>query len=282
MNKHEANMLIDKILSFDKASDKESVLSACAEFRLALNDGLVTVVEPYQVEDSSEESACHGWRLNVKVKQCIIKLFQLGDSVSYSGFFVDKDTTPPYKGGLKKGTRIVPGGTSCRDGVYIGENVIIMPPSFVNIGAFIDDDTMVDSNVTIGSCARIGKGCHISAGVTVGGVLEPATDFPNIIEDNVFVGAGSALLSGIILKKGVCVSAGVTLVNSIEIVDLVNDRVISAQDGILVVPENAVVVPGSRQKCPGVYVNCPVIVKYRDDSTNAKTALNMALRESCS
>jgi 2,3,4,5-tetrahydropyridine-2-carboxylate N-succinyltransferase len=181
--------------------------------------------------------------------------------------------------------RIVPGGTSVRGGVYLGPGVVLMPPSFVNVGAWIGEDTMVDSHVLVGSCAQVGARVHLSAGVTIGGVLEPAGARPVIVEDGAFVGAGCSLLEGVLVGAGAVLGAGVVLTGTSRLYDLVRDRVIAGSiEAPLAVPPGAVVVPGSRAlaggfaTAHGLSVAVALLVKDRDAGTDARTALEDALR----
>ena len=180
---------------------------------------------------------------------------------------------------------MVPGGTSVRAGVYLAPGVVIMPPSFVNVGAWIGEDTMVDSHVLVGSCAQVGARVHLSAGVSIGGVLEPPGARPVIVEDGAFVGAGSALLEGVLVGEGAVIGAGVTLSGTSRLYDLVRGRVLSGAPGApLVVPAGAVVVPGSRSlpssfaREQGLSVSVALLVKDRDAGTDARVALEEALR----
>ena len=181
--------------------------------------------------------------------------------------------------------RIVPGGTSVRAGVRLGPGVVIMPPSFVNVGAWIGEDTMIDSHVLVGSCAQVGDRVHLSAGVTIGGVLEPAGARPVIVEDDAFVGAGSSLLEGVLVASGAVIGAGVVLTGTSRLYDLVRSRVlVGTTDAPLVVPPNAVVVPGSRALAGrfaaehGLSQAVSLLVKDRDAGTDARLVLEDALR----
>jgi 2,3,4,5-tetrahydropyridine-2-carboxylate N-succinyltransferase len=181
--------------------------------------------------------------------------------------------------------RIVPGGTSVRAGVYLGPGVVVMPPSFVNVGAWIGEDTMIDSHVLVGSCAQIGARVHLAAGVQVGGVLEPPGARPVIVEDDAFVGGGCGLYEGVLVGRGAVIGAGVTLTGTSRLYDLVGERVIDGTPEVpLAVPERAVVVPGSRTlggafaEHHGLGVSVSLIVKYRDAGTAARVALEDALR----
>ena len=181
--------------------------------------------------------------------------------------------------------RIVPGGTSVRAGAFLGRGVVIMPPAFINVGAWIGEDSMVDSHVLVGSCAQIGARVHLAAGVQIGGVLEPPGARPVIVEDDVFVGAGSAILEGVLIGSGAVIAAGVVLTGTSRLYDMVRERVIAgSQDRPLVVPARSVVVPGTRPldgpfaRRHGLAVASAVIVKDRDAGTDARTALESALR----
>ena len=235
-----------------------------------------------------DASAPGGWRADPDVKAAILACFgdratatwDLGGALR----FRDRIGLPP-KDLLVGGWRIVPGGTSVRAGVHLGEGVVVMPPSFVNVGAWIGDGTMVDSHVLVGSCAQVGARVHLSAGVTIGGVLEPAGARPVIIEDDAFVGAGSSLLEGVLVGRGAVIGAGVVLTGTSRLYDLVRERVISGTTvAPLVVPPGAVVVPGARAlagrfaRANGLTASVALLVKDRDAGTDARVALEEALR----
>ncbi len=170
----------------------------------------------------------------------------------------------------RAGFRAVP-GSIVRQGAFIGKGVVLMP-SFVNIGAYVGEGTMVDTWATVGSCAQIGKNCHISGGAGIGGVLEPLQANPTIIEDGCFIGARSEVVEGVVVKRGAVLSMGVFIGKNTPIVDRVNDgRIIRGE-----VPANAVVMMGVH---PNNGLICPHIVKYRDEGTDAATALNDILRD---
>lgn len=222
------------------------------------------------------------WHVNTHVKEAILEAFKNGKLVQFNEF-VDKHNIMPQEFTPERGVRIVPGGSSVRRGSYVAKGVIIMPPSYINIGAYVDEGTMVDSHALVGSCAQIGKNVHLSAGVQIGGVLEPIGQSPVIIEDNAFIGAGSVLVEGILVRKNAVIAPGVKLSKSVPIYDCVNEKVLSFEDGI---PENAVVVPGTRPvsdklswaKEIGLQLNCALIVKYRDEKSNASLELESILR----
>jgi 2,3,4,5-tetrahydropyridine-2-carboxylate N-succinyltransferase len=227
------------------------------------------------------------WKANEWVKKGILLGFKIGKVVDYSTNdlnFYDKDTYPA-KSILNSNCRIVPGGTSLRKGAFINKGVIIMPPSYVNVGAYVDEKTLLDSNVLVGSCAQIGKNCHISAGVQIGGVLEPVNSTPVVVEDNVFIGGNSGIYEGVLIRKNAVISSGVIITASTPIYDVVNECIITKNDeGVLEIPEKAVVVPGSRPintnfgKKNNLSVYTPIIIKYRDNNTNVKLSLEEALR----
>lgn len=224
------------------------------------------------------------WKANVTVKEAILAAFKAGKNANYGGIyegFVDKDNIPPRIFDMDDGVRLVPGGSSVRRGSYIARGVIIMPPAYINIGAYVDEGTMIDSHALVGSCAQIGKNVHLSAGVQIGGVLEPVGLSPVVIEDDCFIGAGSVIVEGILVKKRAVIAPGVTLSKSVPVYDCVNETLLGKGGPI---PEGAVVVPGSRPvgnewgRGIGLSVACPVIIKYRDDNSEASLELEEALR----
>jgi len=235
-----------------------------------------------------DASAPGGWRADPEVKAAILERFGDRATVEWDlgGALRFRDRAGlPVKDLLAGTWRVVPGGTSVRGGVYLAPGVVIMPPSFVNIGAWIGEDTMVDSHVLVGSCAQVGARVHLSAGVTIGGVLEPAGARPVVVEDGAFVGAGSALLEGVLVGAGAVIGAGVTLTGTSRLYDLVRGRVLAGTpDAPLVVPPGAVVVPGSRTldgefaAAHGLSVSVALLVKDRDAGTDARVALEDALR----
>ncbi len=222
------------------------------------------------------------WIANIEVKEAILEAFRSGEMIEH-GSFVDKHNLLPQKFTLDRKVRVVPGGTSVRSGAYVAPGVIIMPPSYVNVGAFVDEHTMIDSHVLVGSCAQIGKRVHLSAGVQIGGVLEPVSESPVIVEDDAFVGAGSVLVEGVQVSRRAVIAPGVMLSRSVPVYDCVNERKLEQYEPI---PEDAVVVPGSRPvsehlewaRKSGFQVSCALIIKYRDEKSNASLELEGALR----
>ena len=262
------------------------------EFKDALNRGEVRAAEP----DPGEKT---GWRVNAWVKKGILLGFRMGTvvdmSVDRSAFapsidaarqpFFDKSTYPVRAIAVGDGIRVVPGGSSIRDASYIGRGVICMPPMFVNVGAYVGEGTMIDSHALVGSCAQIGRNCHISAGSQIGGVLEPVGALPVIIEDDVLVGGNSGVYEGTVVKRRAVLGTGTILNRSIPVYDLVKDAVYTATDTEpLIIPEEAIVVPGSRAvshplgKKYGLSLQAAVIVKYRDSKTDARVQLEDLLR----
>ena len=230
------------------------------------------------------------WRVNLWVKEGILLGFKLGNIVDFSinqqFQYRDKHTYPLKD--LRNSSaniRVVPGGSSVRRGAYLGSSVTLMPPMYINVGAYVDDGTMVDSHTLVGSCAQIGKRVHLSAGSQIGGVLEPAGALPVIIEDDVLIGGNCGVYEGTLVQARAVIGAGTIITGSVPVFDLVRGSVYrKIKDEPLVIPENAVVVPGSRAvngefaRKHGLHVACPMIIKYRDESTNAATALEDLLR----
>lgn len=253
------------------------------DFKAALNRGEIRAAEP-------DPAAKSGWRANAWVKKGILVGFRMGAIADMSidatkQPFFDKSTYPVRAIALADGVRIVPGGSSIRDGSYIGRGVICMPPMFVNVGAYIGEGTMIDSHALAGSCAQIGKHCHISAGAQIGGVLEPVGALPVIIEDEVLVGGNSGVYEGTVVKRRAILGTGTILNRSIPVYDLVRDTVYTATDSEpLIIPEEAIVVPGSRAVTHasgakwGLSLQAAVIVKYRDSKTEGRVQLEDLLR----
>ncbi len=240
-----------------------------------------------------------GWRTDREVKAAILACFRDRRTVTFTAgdalAFRDRAELRPKAlvdgpfamAALDAGRpwRIVPGGTSVRAGVHLGPGVVVMPPSFINIGAWIGEDTMVDSHVLVGSCAQVGARVHLAAGVSIGGVLEPPGARPVIIEDDAFVGAGCSLLDGVLVGTGAVIGAGVVLTGTTRVYDLVRERVITGtQELPLAIPPRAVVVPGSRRVDGafatehGLAVAVALLVKDRDPGTDARVALEGVLR----
>jgi 2,3,4,5-tetrahydropyridine-2-carboxylate N-succinyltransferase len=237
---------------------------------------------------SAEPDGAGGWRVNTWVKQGILLGFRAGSlsDLSTGGFpFFDKANLPLRSLTLDDNVRLVPGGSSIRDGAYVAPGVICMPPMYINIGSFVDAGSMIDSHALVGTCAQIGRGVHLSAAAQVGGVLEPVGASPVIIEDEVLVGGNCGIYEGTIVRRRAVLSSGVVLTASSRLYDLINERVITAPaGGVLEVPAGAVVVNGARRitgpfaEANGLSIAASIIVKYRDEKTDARTAIEHALR----
>lgn len=254
-----------------------------------MNPDLLAELDAGRVRAAVPDStAPGGWRVDPAVKAGILERFRdrrtadFGPGEAFG--FVDRAALPP-RSRPNGNRRIVPGGTTLRAGTYLGDGVVIMPPSYVNIGAWIGDGTMVDSHVLVGSCAQVGARVHLSAGVTIGGVLEPPGARPVVVEDDAFVGAGSVLLEGVVLQAGAVIAAGVTLTATTRLYDLPGERVLTGTlEEPLVVPAGAVVIPGTRALDGafatehGLSVSVALIAKWRSPSTDARIALEEALR----
>ena len=255
-------------------------------FRDALGSGEVRAASP---DVSSDTADARSWRTNHWVKKGILVGFRLGRNARTEDAgplgFVDKHTLPVRRFEDSEEVRVVPGGSSIREGAYIGREVICMPPMFINIGAYVDDGSLIDSHALIGSCAQIGKRVHVSAAAQIGGVLEPIGALPVIIEDDVLIGGNCGLYEGARVCEQAVIAAGTVLTRSTPVFDIVNERMLRATENEpLVIPAGAVVVPGSRPATGdfatrhGLQVATPLIVKYRDESTDAASALEEALR----
>jgi len=267
------------------AGDPEA-MDAFLELRSRLSEGSVRAASP------DGESAL-GWRVHPWVKQGILLGFRLGVLQQMGGeefSFVDKATYPARRFVAADGVRIVPGGSSVREGAYLARGVVCMPPMYVNAGAYIDEGTMVDSHALVGSCAQIGKRVHLSAAAQIGGVLEPVNAAPVIIEDDVLVGGNTGVYEGTLVRRRAVLGAGTILTRGTPVYDIVRGEVLKASAGHpLVIPEGAVVVPGARSLKPGaggadhaaqwgLSLYAPVIVKYRDDKTDLSSTLEDLLR----
>ena len=254
----------------------------------ALNDGSVR---------AAERGANGDWQANAWVKEGILRGFRLGEMTDYSTErfpFFDKHTYPLKPISQGDGVRVVPGGSAVRTGAYLAEGVVCMPPMYVNVGAYVAGGTMIDSHALVGSCAQVGQHVHLSAAAQLGGVLEPVGARPVVIEDDVFVGGGCGIYEGCVVREGAVLAAGVRLTGSTRLYDVPNETVhTGTAEDPLEVPARAVVVPGTRSLADdgpsssanadfaaahGLSLYAPVIVKYRDERTDANTALEDALR----
>ena len=268
---------------YDSPEDQsgEEYYTAFDEFKLELNQGRIRAAEP-------DPGSPTGWKVNPWVKKGILLGFRIGriTEMPPAGLqFRDKHTFPLKQMRWNFNARIVPGGSSIRDGCYIGRNVTCMPPMFVNVGAYVGDETMIDSHALVGSCAQIGKRVHLSAAAQIGGVLEPVGAMPVIVEDEALVGGNCGVFEGAIVGQGSVLAAGTILTGSTPVYDLVRDAVYRSDgEKPLMIPARAVVVPGARAitegrgKELGLSLYTPVIVKYRDGKTDQAVRLEELLR----
>lgn len=249
------------------------------EFKRGLNEGRIRAAEKVDGR----------WRVNLWVKRGILLGFRLGRienfSINEHFRFYDKHTFPTRPTSIEEGIRIVPGGSTLRDGCYIGRGVTCMPPMFVNAGAYVGNDTMIDSHALVGSCAQVGARVHLSAAAQIGGVLEPVGELPVIIEDDVLVGGNCGIYEGAIVREKAVLAAGTIITGGTPVYDLVNDRFYRrTPESPLEIPAGAVVVPGSRAINKGraaelgLSVYTPIIVKYRDEKTDVSVRLEDILR----
>ena len=264
---------IEELYQAEKKEYSKEDLALFEEFIENLNLGKIRAIR----------KEGNDWKTNFWVKKGILLGFKMGKIVemplSKEKIFIDKNTFPERKFGLQDKVRIVPGGSSVRNGAYLAANVTIMPPAFVNVGAYVDEGTMVDSHVTVGSCAQVGKRVHLSACVQIGGVLEPIGANSVIIEDDVFIGGNSGIYEGVIVRKRAVIASGVIITRGTPIYDNVKGEFLP-QGEIPQVPENAVVVSGARRlkNNPDISVYCPVIIKYRDEKSDKSITLEDILR----
>jgi 2,3,4,5-tetrahydropyridine-2-carboxylate N-succinyltransferase len=274
---------VESLFAAGASSNREEARACFAELRALLARGELRAAEP-------DAASASGWRVNAWVKQGILLGFRHGDVVEASMdhgrlSFFDKDTLPLQRIGAAAGVRIVPGGSAVRDGAFLGKGVVCMPPMYVNVGAYVGEGSMIDSHALVGSCAQVGRGVHVSAGAQIGGVLEPVGALPVIVEDQALVGGNTGLYEGVVVKSRAVIGAGTVLTGSTPVYDLPQGRVLEPGEGQpLVIPEGAVVVPGARAVRTGKGVEwglslaTPVIVKYRDARTDARTSLEAWLR----
>jgi 2,3,4,5-tetrahydropyridine-2-carboxylate N-succinyltransferase len=271
---------IERLATLGEVERNPEARQTFLKFREQLTQGTIRAAEKINGQ----------WKVNAWVKQGILLGFRLGE-LSKMGAdtdalsFVDKDTFPARHFALADRVRLVPGGSSVREGAYVAPSVICMPPMFINVGAYVDEGTMVDSHALVGSCAQVGKRVHLSAAAQIGGVLEPVNAAPVIIEDDVLVGGNCGVYEGTLVRARAVLGAGTILTRSTPLYDIVRGEVYKATDDKpLEVPENAVVVPGSRAVRKGqasewnLSLYTPVIVKYRDEKTDQRIELEEWLR----
>ena len=268
---------IERLAALGEVERNREARQIFLEFRDQLSRGKIRAAE--KIEDR--------WMVNAWVKQGILLGFRLGELAEMNAglSFVDKDTFPVRRFTVSDRVRVVPGGSSVREGAYVAPSVICMPPMFINVGAYVDEGAMVDSHALVGSCAQIGKRVHLSAAAQIGGVLEPINAAPVIIEDDVLIGGNCGVYEGTLVRERAVLGAGTILTRSTPLYDLVHGEIYRATgESPLEVPEDAVVVPGSRavKKSAAVDWNLslytPVIVKYRDQKTDRGIELEEWLR----
>jgi 2,3,4,5-tetrahydropyridine-2-carboxylate N-succinyltransferase len=298
---------IEELFAVETMNFGEEYFRAFDELKAALNEGRVRAAEP-------DPTSPTGWKVNTWVKKGILLGFRIGriaempgepspvplhgtpppqargrgskSRVGAAAFkFRDKHTYPLKQIPAERNIRIVPGGSSIRDGCYIGRDVVCMPPMYINVGAYVDDGTMIDSHALVGSCAQVAKRVHISAAAQIGGVLEPIGAMPVVIEDDVLVGGNCGVYEGTLVGKEAVLAAGTILTGSTPVYDLVRDAVYRRDgDKPLMIPAGAVVVPGARAvsrgrgKELGISLYTPVIIKYRDEKTDQAVKLEDLLR----
>jgi 2,3,4,5-tetrahydropyridine-2,6-dicarboxylate N-succinyltransferase len=274
---------IEKLFDENPSAYTDHHFQLFQRFKQALNSGEVRAAEP-------DGAAKTGWRVNAWVKKGILLGFRMGAVVDMSinstrQPWFDKATFPVQRFTADRGIRIVPGGSSIRDGCYVGRGVTCMPPMYINTGSWVGDGSMIDSHALVGSCAQVGANCHISAAAQIGGVLEPVGALPVIIEDEVLMGGNTGVYEGTLVKRRAVLGSGVILNRSTPVYDVVRGQIYRASDDDpLVIPEDAVVVAGSRAITSGpgldwgLSLYTPVIIKYRDSKTDTKIQLEHLLR----
>lgn len=269
----------ERVAALKPTTDRVEALKTIGLFLSELEKGSVRAA----VRDDMGE-----WKAQPWVKEGILAAFRFGILAEFASgalSFIDKDTIPARRFKTQDSIRIVPGGSSIRRGAYVGKGVVMMPPAFVNIGAYVDEDTMIDSHALVGSCAQIGKRVHLSAAAQIGGVLEPVGNLPVVIEDDVVVGGNSGIYEGTVVRSRAVIGAGVVITGSTPVYDVVRGQIYRrSPDRPLEIPFGAVVVPGSR-RMKGAFaeehelqIATPMIIKYRDEKTDSATALEEALR----
>ena len=271
---------IDELYALASEERPDEARRVFGQFLEALEAGQLRAAEPTD----------EGWRVNPSVKRGILLGFGLGDNREIPGFepfqYSDRDTYPPQDLPLaERNIRIVPGGSAVRRGAYVGNDVTVMPPAYINVGGYVDDETMVDSHALVGSCAQIGKRVHLSAGAQICGDLDPVGQRQVIVEDDALVGGNTGIYEGVRVGEGAVIAAGCVVTGSTPVYDLVEETVHrSGDDEPLEIPPRAVVIPGSRPASGDfaaehdLQLSALVIVKYRDEQTDAQTALEDALR----
>jgi 2,3,4,5-tetrahydropyridine-2,6-dicarboxylate N-succinyltransferase len=274
---HRLQPEIERFYAAGAQADKAEARRVFLEFREALTRG----------EVRAAEKRGDTWQANAWVKQGILLGFRIGELQQMDAglSFVDKGSFPPRRFTVEDKVRIVPGGSSIREGAYVAPSVICMPPMYVNVGAYVDEGSLVDSHALVGTCAQIGKRVHLSAATQIGGVIEPVNASPVVIEDDVLVGGNCGIYEGTQVRTRAVIGAGTILTRSTPVYDIVRGEVYRAtEERALIIPEGAVVVPGSRAISKGkaaewgLALYTPVIVKYRDEKTAASIELEDLLR----
>lgn len=270
---------IERFADGGLAGSEADARAAFAELKAALNAGTVRAAE--RGDDTV-------WRANAWVKAGILLGFRLGRLRQMAGApmpYFDKDTWPVRTITAGDGIRLVPGGSSIRDGCYVAPGVVCMPPMYINAGAYVDEGTLIDSHALVGSCAQLGRRVHLSAGAQIGGVLEPVGQLPVVLEDDVFIGGNCGIYEGTVVRERAVLAAGTILTGGTVVIDLVHERTYRREGDVpLEIPAGAVVVPGSRPvrtgpgAAAGIALYAPVIVKYRDERTDASATLEELLR----
>ena len=254
-------------------------------------DELLDALEKGEVR-AAEPDGAGGWTVHAWVKEALLDIFRTSEVVEQGMeatgqelMFRDKAALPVRRFTADDGVRIVPGGSAIRRGSYVGKGVVCMPPMYINVGAYVGEGTMIDSHALVGTCAQVGAGVHVSAACQIGGVMEPAGARPVIVEDGVFLGGNTGLYEGVLVRAGAVLASGVVLAATTPLFDLVCEtKLTGTPESPLEVPAGAVVVPGVRAldsefaRTEGLSAACAVIVKYRDEGTDARTALEDALR----
>jgi len=273
---------IERLAALGEVERNPEARQIFLKFRDELTQGKIRAAEKVVVSGNPGR-----WIVNTWVKQGILLGFRLGELADMTAglSFVDKDTFPARRFTVADRVRVVPGGSSVREGAYVAPSVICMPPMFINVGAYVDEGTMIDSHALVGSCAQVGKRVHLSAAAQIGGVLEPVNAAPVVIEDDVLIGGNCGVYEGTLVRARAVLGAGTILTRSTPLYDLVRRQVYRATaDTPLEVPEDAVVVPGSRAVKKGapqdwnLSLYTPVIVKYRDEKTDRGIELEDWLR----
>ena len=297
LDKSFSSILIDLIFttiitSYSNSPPRNAflIIASVSAFNFGIISGLIVLKFSFDgIIRCANQNEYGEWVVNSWVKVGILTLFRNSNLKDFSlndeFRFFDKDLLNLKPLSLSDRVRLVPGGSAIRTGAYVAPGVICMPPMYINIGAYVDEGSMIDSHALVGTCAQVGKNVHLSAASQIGGVLEPAGARPVIVEDEVMIGGNCGVYEGVLVKKRAVLGTGVILNASTRVYDLVNNSIIKASnDEPLVIPENAVVIPGARAihtsfgREYGLSVSTPLIIKYRDDKTDAKTALEDFLR----